>query len=243
MNRILKIVLVSIGATLVCAYIITALAFFPDMKKEQVCHDFDISIQDSVSRHFISKSDIRQLLLKKGVMPDNRPFGEIFTQDVEDVAQSAEVIDEAECYKTNEGVVRLRVRQRQPRLRVIGTENYYVDADRQLMQASFKTACHVPVVTGDVTHDIAQNELFDFVCWLDDHSFWNAQIEQINMLPNREVELIPRVGGHVILLGQLVDYDSKLEKLQVFYDDGFSKMGWLPYREIDLRFRGQVVCR
>ena len=243
MNKTLKIVLTSIGATLVCAYVVGAIVFFPDHKQEQVCQRLEINISDSDKRQFLSDKDLRKMLKGKGLMPENKPFNEIETQALEDAAMNVEVLREAECYKTNSGTVSLNVRQREPRLRVIGAENYYVDSERKIMPASYKTACRVPVVTGRLTHEMAQTEIYDFALWLDDHSFWSAQIEQINVLDNKEVELIPRVGGHVILLGQLVDYEQKLEKLQVFYDEGFSKVGWLPYREVDLRYKGQVVGR
>lgn len=243
MNKTLKIVLTAVAATVICAYILGAIAFMPDHKQEQVCQEFDVTIADSSRRQFLSSEDLRKKIRSEGIYPENKPFNEIQTQAVEDVASKIEVLNEAQCYKTNGGKVTLRVRQREPRLRVISTENYYVDADRKPMQASYKTACRVPVVTGYVTQQAACNELFDFVQWLDDNDFWNAQIEQINVLQNSEIELIPRVGGHVILLGRLVDYEHKLDKLQVFYDEGLSKMGWLPYKEVDLRFYGQVVCR
>ena len=246
MSKTFKIVLTSVCATLVCAYLISAMVVFPDHKKEKVCQRFDITIIDSAQHRFISALDLRQMLRSEGLLPENKPYGEIQTHAVEEAALRAEVINDAQCYKTNDGTVRLLVNQREPRLRVIsasGEENYYVDADRSIMKASFKTACHVPVVTGAVTHEMAKNELFDFTEWLDDHSFWNAQIEQINVRSNREVELIPRVGGHVILLGSLTDYEQKLDKLATFYDEGFNKVGWLPYSEVDLRFKGQIVCR
>ena len=243
MNKTLKIVLISIGATVACAYIAGAIVFFPDHKQEQVCRNLEINIADSASRQFLTNSDLRKILRNDGLMPENKPYNEIKTQAVEDAALEVEVIKEAQCYKNNSGTISLNVRQREPQLRVIGAENYYVDADRKIMPATYKTACRVPVVTGRVTREMAQNEMFDFAMWLDDHSFWSAQIEQINVLQNKEVELIPRVGGHVILLGQLQDYERKLEKLQVFYDECFSKVGWLPYKEVDLRFAGQVVCR
>ena len=38
-------------------------------------------------------------------------------------------------------------------------------------------------------------------------------------------------------------YDQKLNKMQVFYDEVFNKVGWIPCKEVDLRFRGQIVCK
>ncbi len=243
MNKSLRIVLTSVGATVACAYILGAIVFLPDHKQEQVCQKFDITIADSSRHQFVSSEDMRKRMRAAGVFPENKPFDEIRTQAVEDVAINTEVVSSAECYKTSGGVVSLRVIQREPCLRVMGSGNYYVDTDREIMQASYKTACRVPVVTGHVTEEMAKSELFDFVEWLSDNDFWNAQIEQINVLHNHEVELIPRVGGHVILIGRLENYEQKLDKLRVFYDEGLSKMGWLPYKEVDLRFSGQVVCR
>lgn len=243
MNPTLKIVLTSIGTTIVCAYVASAIVFLPDYKQELVCRQLDITIADSTKRQFISSYDIRRQLHEQGLLPENKPYDEIQTQAVEDAVALMEVVSNVECCKMNSGNISLNIRQREPVLRVIGVENYYIDTNRRVMKASYKTACHVPVITGFVTRDMAQNELFDFACWLDDHTFWNAQIEQINVLSNREIELVPRVGGHIILLGSLHDYESKLNKLKIFYDDGLSKMGWEPWKEVDLRFKGQIVCR
>lgn len=243
MNRTMKIVLISISATLACAYIIGAGVFLPSQKQDLVCSELEISIADSALRKFITTEDLRRQLQSNGLLPENKPYSEIQTQQIEDIVATMEVLSEVQCYKMNNGKVRLYVRQRKPVLRVIGTDNYYIDSERQIMKATYKTACHVPVITGAVTRDMAQNELFDFVEWLSNHSFWDAQIEQINVLGNREIELIPRVGGHIILLGRPDNYESKLNKLKTFYDEGLSKMGWQPWQEVDLRFRGQVVCR
>lgn len=243
MNRTLKIVLISIGATFVCAYLVTSLLFFHDPKQDMVCCQLEINIMDSTRRQFISSADIRLQLRQKGLLPENKPYDEINTQLLEDAISMLEVVQKVECCKMNSGTIRLNVSQREPRLRVIGAENYYVDSNRNIMKASHKTACHVPVVTGYVTHEMAQGELFDFVCWLDKHNFWDEQIEQINILPNKEIELVPKVGGHIILLGHIANYEEKLSKLKVFYDDCLNKIGWQPYKEVDLRYNGQVVCR
>ena len=32
---------------------------------------------------------------------------------------------------------------------------------------------------------------------------WNAQIEQIHVLPGKNIELVPRVGDHLIYLGKM----------------------------------------
>ena len=125
----------------------------------------------------------------------------------------------------------------------MGDENYYVDSDRRRMPVRSTTAAYVPVVTGRVPLRFAAGELYDFVQWMEDDPYWRAQIEQINVISPQRIELIPRVGSGVVVLGSLDNYAGKLRKLKKLYQDGFSSFGWNDYAEVDLRFRGQVVCR
>lgn len=86
---------------------------------------------------------------------------------------------------------------------------------------------------------------------------WKNQIEQINVLPDHGIEIIPRVGDHVVLLGylpetakisarqKLVDdfVDRKLTRLEKFYRYGLSQAGWNKYSYIDLEFDNQIICK
>lgn len=232
------------AVVLIMVYIITILIVLPDPKDDIVCKEFKIVVADSVHRHFVSPNDLRQLLVNKNLLPINKEFKDINLQLIEDVVIGVEVLRDAQCYKLNNGVVYLRVKQRIPKLRVIGTENYYVDVNRNVMKATYRTACRVPVVTGYVSQEMAKTELYDFVDWIEDNEFWNAHIEQIVVKSNRDIELVPNIGNYTILLGNLRDYERKLNKLQVFYNKVLNRIGWeQEYNELDLRFKGQVVCR
>ena len=69
-----------------------------------------------------------------------------------------------------------------------------------------------------------------------------VQIDQIYINENNEVQLIPRVGDHLIVLGNFDRYEQKLEKLRKFYLFGLNETSWNIYSKIDLRFKDQVVC-
>ena len=244
MNRTLHIVLTSMGLTLLSAYLIWALFVLPDDQPLTECKELKIEIADSVSRRFITSREVKRLLADSDLSIVGMEYGEISTQQVENIVEKSAVVRSAECYKLQDGTVCLLVEQRMPHLRVITAEgNYYIDSDRRRMRATSHTASYVPVVTGRVTERMAKEELFDFVSWLNGNSFWDAQIEQINVTPTKEIELIPRIGSHTILLGSLDDYEQKLHKLQLFYTEGLSKIGWKDYTEIDLRYKHQVIGR
>lgn len=243
MPRTLRVILLTCGSVFLAGCLIWVFFLMPDMKQEQVCRQMQVVVTDSVSRRFLTAEEVKEKVRKEGVSPENKPLSDINLQELENLIDQIPVVQKAECYALQNGDIRIKIEQRRPKLRVIGEENYYVDDNRQLMPATFKTACYVPVVTGRVSRRMAQEEIYDFVDWLENNDFWNAQIEQINVKPNREIELVPRVGGHIILLGQIDDYEQKLQKLKRFYTDGLAKIGWREYRELDLRYANQVVGR
>ena len=58
-----------------------------------------------------------------------------------------------------------------------------------------------------------------------------------------EIELTPKIGEQNILFGNIEDIESKLNKLNAFYENGIAYKGWKTYSTIDLRYDKQVVCK
>jgi cell division protein FtsQ len=77
---------------------------------------------------------------------------------------------------------------------------------------------------------------------MQEEELWNAQIEQIQVTAGGEVELIPRVGNHIIALGQPSDYAQKFDKLKIFYEKGLDEVGWDRYSRINLNYGNQVIA-
>ena len=71
-------------------------------------------------------------------------------------------------------------------------------------------------------------------------------IEQIHIEPDAKgtfvATLIPRVGDHTIFLGTLDQLDTKLRRLQIFYQQGLPQVGWNKYSRLDLQYGNQIVC-
>jgi len=228
---------------LAAAYLLFSLVFFRERRVEPVCKQLVIQLADGKQKQYATPEEMRNFICNAGLNPEGGAITERHCHDIEQMVLQHPMVRTASCYATPSGDVVVRITQREPKLRVLGAENYYVDSDRKIMQVRSSTAADVPVVTGRVSQRMAQEELFDFVEWLEDDDFWTAQIEQIYVAGPNRIELVPRVGSGVILLGSLHEYDRKLRKLKVLYQKGFSRFGWKEYNEIDLRFNGQVVCR
>lgn len=238
-----KKIVVGISTSILLGYLAFSLLYHKERRLEPTCKQLVIEITDHDKRQFVETGEIRQFILRSGLNPEGEPLNTKRCQQIEDQALQHPMIRTASCYATTGGDVKLKLTQRVPALRVLGGENYFVDTDRRIMQVRSTTASDVPIITGRVTQRMAQEELYDFVEWLESDSFWSAQVDQINVVNAGHIELVPRVGTGVILLGSLDGYELKLRKLKSLYQDGFSKIGWKEYKEIDLRYHGQIVCR
>ena len=113
---------------------------------------------------------------------------------------------------------------------------------RKPMPTSLNYTAYVPVFSGNVTRKLAVGSIFDFATFLNKNEFWGNQIEQVNITNDMKVELVPRVGDHIIMLGTFDRFEQKLEKLRKFYLYGLNEIGWNYYSKIDLQYRDQVVC-
>ena len=92
-------------------------------------------------------------------------------------------------------------------------------------------------------------KLINFVKYIEDDSFWGAEIVQIEASTmssgDLELKLIPRTGSHTVLFGEVGDSEQneeKLERLYSFYQNGLRNLGWDSFRTISVKYKGQVVC-
>ena len=64
----------------------------------------------------------------------------------------------------------------------------------------------------------------------------------INPLAALKIVLVPRIGNHIIEIGKADNLEKKLAKLEEFYKEGLSKVGWNKYNKINIEFDKQVIC-
>ena len=240
----IKRILLSIVLLLVLAYLIVAVTAFNRKPAGQVCRDVELVIKDTVYAGFITKKEVAAMLEKKGVSPIGKHLDRIRTKTLEQALSSIRSSTKWKCYKTPSGKLCIEVTQRIPILRIMSAngENYYLDNKGTVMPPDAKCVAHRAIVTGNVEKSFAMRDLYKFGVFLQKNSFWNAQIEQIHVLPDKNIELVPRVGDHVIYLGKLDDFERKLKTGKGIYEKGLNKVGWNKYSRISVEFGNQIIC-
>lgn len=240
----IKRILLSIVMLVLIAYLTVAITAFNRKPADQTCRDMELVIKDTAYAGFITKEELKGILQQKGIYPIGKKMERISTKSLERELSKHPLIDEAECYKTPSGKVCVEVTQRIPILRVMSAngQNYYLDNKGTVMPPEAKCVAHRVIVTGNVEKSFAMKDLYKFGVFLQKNSFWNAQIEQIHVLPGKNIELVPRVGDHLIYLGKIAGFEKKLKRVKAFYERGLNQVGWNKYSRISVEFDNQIIC-
>ena len=227
------------------AYLILAITAFnnPD-ETNNVCNEVNISIKDGVVKGFLNANEIKQQLQHAKLYPLGDLMSQVNTRKIEETLRQNSFVENAECYKTQSGHIHINLIQRQPIVRVKADngDDYYVDEHGNIMPDTHYVTDLV-VATGAIQRKYAQKQLMRIGNFLLQNPLWRSQIEQINVLPDGSVEMTPRVGDHLIYLGQPVNMKHKLERLEKFYKYGLSQAGWNKYSYISLEFDNQIICK
>jgi hypothetical protein len=238
-----KIFLILLGVIL-AGYLFFALFYLnPKVGNDLVCQKVEVYIVDSLENRYLSEKDILQALKQNNLNPVDKKISQIKTDDIKKHLEGNRLIKKVDCYKTIDGAIMIKVYQRIPILRVFSSvKSFYIDNEGEIIPALGNISAYVPVASGNIDEEFAKKKLYEFASFLEEDKFWNSQIEQIYIAPNQDVELIPRVGNHQIILGNIDDYKENLDKLKLFYEKGLNKIGWNRYSVINVKYKNQVVC-
>ncbi len=222
------------------AYVVFSLVTFRSVEDELKFHDLEIRFRAAVP--LFAEEEIHLMLREKGLHPIGASIKNLRSDQIESYLSEHPYVKKAICYHDPYGRVVLQLDLRTPRFLVLGNENFYVDEVGFRMPANPGMPAYVPVVSGRVTNAMLQGELFELVSFIAGNEFWNAQIQQIHVRNDLKIELVPRIGEAVILLGDADDFQLKLDRLFRLYQQAFNVMGWNGYSMLDLRFNNQVVA-
>jgi len=211
---------------------------------EAVCKGVKIEIAQEGDAGFLTVDDVRKLLTVDQLNPTGLMMDEVNTRLIEDKLASKELVESAECYKAQDGMVHVIIKQRIPVIRVMGDngDDYFLDNRGQRMPRT-DYSCNLLVATGHINMKYGEKVLAPVANILRKSEFWNDQIVQLNVLGDGTMELIPRVGDHIIYIGQPTNLRSKLDRLWKFYVYGLNQAGWNKYSRINVEFDNQIICK
>ena len=227
-------------------YLVLAVTAFndPDEAMAKECTEVEIDIEKESMEGFLNPGEVKKLLTQHKLYPLSQPMSSISPRKMEETLQKSPFVEKAECYKTQSGHVCINIKQRIPVVRIMSDngDNYYLDNHGNIMpEAGYAT--DILIATGHISKKYAQNVLSKIANHIVSNTFWKNQTVQLNVLTNGTLEMVPRVGDHIVFLGSPTNIDNKLERLRKFYIYGLNKAGWNKYSYINVEFNNQIICK
>lgn len=211
---------------------------------KQACVSVTYVIEDAQERMYLMNGELGRLLLARNLYPVGRTLQRGDLHRIERTITEHPMVRHAECYLTPREQMYIRLTQRVPVLRV-ETDNlrYFIDSDRHVMP--YRETIKDPVLTvrGHVSVGQAAGDLADFALWLYKDRYWRERIQSVTVQSPFAIYIHLRGDYPRVLMGSMSGFERKLAKLRTFLDDGEEETADKHYRELDIRFKGQVIGR
>lgn len=239
----MKIAIKVILLLLVAGYLVYAIIELSEPTEERICQGVDIEITDTLEGGCVTPGYIQELLTKNKFYVEGQKLSAIDIHSLEKLLCADPYIDSAICYCSAASHLFIQVIPQRPILHIMQNngESYYLDGSGATMPVGYMNL-DLCIATGNINKNFAKKHLLPLAKFIHDSDFWDKQIEQIHVTDSQKIELYPRVGEHVIILGSADGFTKKLEHLKLFYKNGLSKTGWNKYASVNLSYDGQIVC-
>lgn len=225
-----------------------------DNKDAQICKGVYIDIRGVSNNFFVDKFDIIKSITEiAGAHPKGQPISTFDLKEMESDLQKNIWIKNAQLFFDNNDILVVNVIEREPQARIFNTagETFYIDSSISILPLSEKFSARLPVFTGfpsdkkiiSKADSTMLRDILSISTALQKDTFCMAMIDQIDITPQRNYEMIPKMGNSIILFGDAKDISEKLKKIRLFYQEIITKAGWSNYNSVNVQYKNQVIAK
>lgn len=256
MKRIFNIIITS----LLAAGIVLLFVFANKKQHDVHCESFEINITYNDAPQLIDKTTVKNLITENGIKIKGQRVSDIPAKKLQKLLSKNPYVQKATISIAVNGVVKANILQRNPLVRIVD-ENYntcMLDHEGTIMPVNPYFPVRLVVANGNIEStrliSALQNNkktinlppdlsrIHKIALSLEQDSLTSALVEQIYINDKKEIELIPKIGDQTIILGDTNMLSQKLRNLKIFYTESMKNFAWTNYKEINLKYKNQVVC-
>ncbi len=223
-------------------------------ENKELCKGLNITIKGVSNNFFVDKNDVINALNQYiDGSPVGQPVRFFNLKSLESDLQKDVWVKQAQLFFDNNNVLQVAITEREPVARVFttGGSTFYIDSSIAMLPLSEKFSARLPVFTNFPSdkavlakQDSALlKDIYNVSMAIQKDAFAMALIEQVDITPQRQFELMPKIGDNTIAFGNGENIEQKLSKLKLFYQEVMPKCGWNYYSKIDVQYAGQVVAK
>jgi len=229
-----------------------------------ICRNLHYNLIYGEADVLVTEADVDSLIRSVAGQVKGKPLYLINTEKIERVLSKYPYVADAHVYGTHSGDIIVNIYQREPVIRLVTETNksYFIGAKGALLPFHPHHPVRVVVATGAIPDSLfikaerhgkrlpadlistspLLTDLYKLALVIHRDPFLKAQMSQVYVNHQGDYELIPKVGNHLILLGDTECLEDKFKRLVIFYKQGLNEIGWNKYTIINIKYKNQVVC-
>ena len=236
--------------------------FTKNEQEKKAVKNVNVSIDATKGDPFMDDGDVINLVYSRYDTLLGKPLSTLYLSEIEDLLRSQSSVKNAEVYAEHNGNLNLEVELRKVivRIKPDSLAGFYIDNEGKVMSWLTSYSPRVLTLTGYLMHynryfkdtvieqDLSSHsklvkDVYVFAKYVNNNSFWKAQIGQVYIDINGNAILIPVIGNEEFVFGELTDYENKFDKIKTYYEEIAPKLGWNKYKEVNVKFDRQIVCK
>ena len=210
----------------------------------------------------ITKQEIDSIVHSHFGLLQGTPMNQIDVSAIQVAVNRHPAIQSCNVYLGVDGVLNLDIQQRAPMFRVMNSDGsgFYVDTLGQSFNLLDRAVAFVPIfsvegVMGAMQYPATKeyydentlgltylDELVTFGNHMRHHGELKDWTEHVHLTGMGTIEVIPRIGRHVIDYGSIYNLEMKTKMLFQFYRSQLYITDLEKYSRINLNFENQIIC-
>lgn len=264
MKILVKILLIVLWIA-IAAGVVVMMGFANATHSEKNCRSITCRIDYKGVQPIMSGNDLITEINKKFGKPQSKTISEIDLAGITSFLRNNPTLENTNAFLTVEGDLIINADQCIPVIRYFTTDGlqHYIDKNGRIMPVNPKYQYRALIGTGQIENSMTDGknifsvpakksslrsrlqslyDLHQVATIVVSDSTLNALIEQVNITASGKMQLVTKVGSHIVYLGDSTDMAEKLENLKSFYKYGLVKTGWDKYLKVNLEYKNQIVC-
>lgn len=223
----------------------------------QQCDNLLVNVDYDSGVRFINQSDVENLLTVSGRDPlHGSKQKNIQLAALEKRIRTNKLVKDCQVYHDLAGNLVVDIEQQKPVARWINSvqngewhkaSGFYINDEGDFVPLSDRYSARVLVVAGAFFQNrpnLRSNKdepVLDMIKYVQQDPFWQAQVVQMNVSREGEIDLLTALGNQRIEFGKAEHIEAKLAKLRIFYQKVMTS-DWSRYTRISIKYHNQIVC-
>ncbi len=204
--------------------------------------DVKIKVDHESGKFFVNDSLVRKVLDGKQIRVREVALGNMEVDQVENILDRNSFVKKSQVFKDINGELKVKILQETPVARInTGVDEYYLSEDLTKMPLSTLYSAEVLLIGGEIDEKDYEG-IRSLTKFISADKLLKKHIIAVKKEEPNSFILLVNKGDYVIEFGELKNFETKFEKLKLFYDQFLGKVGLNYYERINLKFNNQIVA-